>query len=293
MLPPTPAVINSGPVCSGDSATLNVGLVPQSVQYWYADNTYSILIDSGSLVQTGAIFSDTTFYVRTDIDGCFLDTFTTVTLHPPTPVPDIQVPSVICNADDIFLTTNTIADDYRWTNPGGVNSSGIVYFINDFQLSNQGNYTLSVIDTNGCQSPDSIVFVGLSSSQNLTLRIDSICDGEPLILIANSSCDSVTWTAPDGSTFFDNDTIVIPNTSNYYVDGGLWDFDCATLCNTAVPVAAVIRPIPNLIPPQNNGPVCFNDSVLLSVGLAANYFYSWYLNDSITLVATGLSLIHI
>lgn len=289
-LPPVPGVVNNGPVCEGDSAILNVGLVPQSVQYWYADNAFSILIDSGALVQTGAIFSDTTFYVRTNIDGCFLDTFTTVTLHPPTPVPDIQVPAVICNADNVFLTTNTIADDYTWKNPSNVVSFGIAYFINNFQSINEGNYTLSIIDTNGCQSAESVVFVGLSISQNLTLRIDTICDGEPLILIANSNCDSVTWTAPDGSTFFDNDTLFIPTTSNYYVDGGLWDFDCANICNTATPVAAVIRPIPIPLAPQNNGPICFNDSVLLSVALVANYNYSWFLDDTLTLIGNGSAI---
>jgi hypothetical protein len=67
-IPNAPTVMNDT-ICVGDSTTLMA--TGSGNILWYSDFTGSNLIGSGSTFSTSVLFMDTTFYVRSEMNGCY------------------------------------------------------------------------------------------------------------------------------------------------------------------------------------------------------------------------------
>ncbi|MCH2021774.1 MAG: gliding motility-associated C-terminal domain-containing protein, partial [Saprospiraceae bacterium] len=291
--PVPPGVFNSGPVCIGNSVDLTAALIANANYNWYADSLLSNFVVNGSYPTIPNITTDSTFYLEVELNGCFSYNSTQVIVLPVSAQPNITPDFDVCEGESILLETTTPAYSHQWISPSGVIYSDSVIFIPAANLLDQGDYYLSIIDTNDCVVPDTSVFVTVNPKPlSPTITSAPICQGENLVLYVTSGCDSILWTGPSGIPFVAGDTIIVLSTDVNYIDGGSWTAICIdtnTNCisnpspihnvtiNTVLPVSSVI----------NDGPVCIGDAVQLTTPLVASATYNWYLMDTVTLIGSG------
>ena len=250
--PPVPTPFNNSFICIGKSVRLGVPLVNGASYNWYSDSLLSIPTIPG----TGAnpivpnITMDSTFYVEVTVGNCSSVGQTYVEVFPSFPKPEIPADFDVCEGDTLKLTTPTNASSYRWTLPFGGRVNNRILLIPSVALPiHNGMYTLSIRDVNDCPVPDTTVVITINPRPNPpSVSSEVICSGEPLVLIAVGTCDSIEWTGPFGGSFVAGDTLVIlPGTLNY-IDGGNWTTSCldvATNCQSlATNYQAQIRPTP-------------------------------------------------
>lgn len=292
--PPFVNGFNNGPVCMGDEVRLGVPLVNGASYNWFSDSLLTIptIPGTGPNPTVPNITTDSIFYVEVSIGNCSSIGRTLVRVHPVSPKPDVPADFEICEGDTLSVTTSTVANRYQWILPSGGTVNNRTVRINNATPSNGGTYTLSIVDTNDCNVPDTTVYVTVNPLPNPpSISSNPICDEDSLILVASGTCGAIEWTGPSGASFIAGDTLVVlPGTPNYQ-DGGNWTASCidtATGCQSLLSNhIAHIRPIPLKPAINNDGPVCFGESVELSTPIVAGAFYRWYDQDSILFIGPG------
>lgn len=293
--PPRPTPFNNGPTCTGRNVRVGIPLVNGASYFWYSDSLLMNPINLASRFNLliPNITTDSTFYVELRIGNCSSVMQTLVEVYPEAVQPDIPADFDICDGDTLSLTTPNNGNRHDWSLPLG---AGVVrtrtLVIPNASPSNTGLYTLSMRDLNGCNAPDTSVYVTVNPIPNPpTISSVVTCSGQPLILIAAVGCDSVEWTGPLGNSFITGDTLFVPPGDSNYIDGGNWTASCidnSTNCNSLL-VNYVVQIRPNPPKPQvnNNGPICIGESVLLSTPFILGASYNWYTGDSSQFIGSG------
>jgi hypothetical protein len=232
---PTPAapVINvSGPLefCEGNSVTLSVS----------GGNSY--LWSNGSTLNTFTVSGSGTFSVHlTDNFGCVSPESlpVAVIVNPLPAAPQLSsIPaSTFCQGTTALLTieSNLTNLEVLWSNGDNDNNDNTV-------IDQQGVYTATVTDANGCESSSNIAMgieplppqpVILSSSGSTTL-----CEGESIVLTC-SSADSYQWSSADNSITSTANSITVAQTGTYTVTT-----TTGTCLPMSVSASVTVRPIP-------------------------------------------------
>lgn len=282
--PPQPNPVINGPVCEGGSVSLSVPLVLTANVNWYATpSRVGGPIYFGENVTIPGITTDTTFYVDYTTPDCtsLLDSVNIVVS--PTPnTPDISPDLTICEGEDINLFTTTNADTFRWSHPNHILPNQQNIIISPSVLADSGLYTLSIVDVNGCSSPDTFVYVTINANPIAPIAEANgpICDGEDLQLYHSGGCTQSTWLAPNGSTLPTAlDTLTLLSIDSDY-QGGNWQFICENLLTGCVDTSNFVNvrvdPSPPSLTPFNNGPICIGEEVRLGVPLVSGASYNWY-----------------
>ncbi|MDC0231601.1 hypothetical protein OAK19_06500, partial [Aureispira] len=246
-----------------------------------------------------SIVSDTSFYLLTSSNGCSSPlTSTTVNVNPTASTPDISSSSPVCEGDNVVLSTTTLMSTYSWTGPNGFSSNQSNPVIAGATIADTGYYLLSIVDTNGCVSLDTSVFVivDLLPAAPIIISSVSICQGDTLFLSADSTsnhCDSLVWVGPNGMSYAvsGSNITILPSDTNYI--NGQWELICidiASGCSSISNVSQVsILPLPIPQSTSSNSPVCMGGAVYLSTPTAvASSIYTWYADSTlITIAATG------
>lgn len=68
-IPPTATVVKADDVCNGSKASIELS-IPEGTILWYFDNSASNTIATGNVLNLGEIFSNTTRYYETELNGC-------------------------------------------------------------------------------------------------------------------------------------------------------------------------------------------------------------------------------
>lgn len=293
-IPVSGLLTNSGPVCIGDSVTLNSAQIAGVTNYFWFDENPT-MVGIGRSIRVPNIGDSTLFalVVRTAL-GCnyFIDS-NLVSIHPPSPIPPIYVDTLNCIGDLVQFGTD-LAAGYTWTGPNGVFSYQQNPIIGPVTSADSGLYTLSVLDSNGCTTVDTSVLVRVSGppSAPVATALSSICQGDTLFLNSTAgACDSAYWVGP-GNRILPTANAIIPSDSSDYVAGN-WQVFCVdqgTGCETGSnSINSNIQPLAasNAI---NNGPVCFNDSVQLTANFVAGANYLWF-SDSLMTDTIGFTRI--
>ncbi|MFC2176162.1 gliding motility-associated C-terminal domain-containing protein [Bacteroidota bacterium] len=169
---PNPTVTPSGTVeiCAGDSILIT-SAVAESYLWSTGDTTQSILV----------WYADTISVFATDANGCSgtsADVITVVNALPtPTVIPD--GPVEFCNGGSVGLSTQAYSS-YVWST--GTIGQGIT-------VSNSGNYSVAVVDANGCAatSPDLVVTVNQPPVVSITPSGPTqFCQGDSVVLTATA-----------------------------------------------------------------------------------------------------------
>jgi len=282
--PALPIITHNGPVCAGDSVTLNMAIVSGPANYqWYSPDS-NLLGNTPSITILG-ITSDTAFYGVINMNSCTSYDSVHIAANQPPLVPDISaVSTILCKNDTIELTTITVAATYNWTGPNGFTSNLQNPIIANVSTANTGQYFLNVQDALGCQSQDTSIFITVNAlpPKPNVVGIKDICENDTLHLFADAPCGLLVWESPIGAiinVYADQNLFVNPGTADHVT--GNWQVICVdTLTGCASSLSdtqfVTIHPLPTPILSSNSGPVCHGSDVLLSVSPQGAATYIWY-----------------
>ncbi len=134
-------------------------------------------------------------YTFSDANGCTNSDSGQITVNP-LPVIILSSDTQICNGDSIPLIASG-GSSYSW-NTGAIGSQILVSPLVTT------NYSVLVTDSNSCSNQDSLVVSVLSLPTVTIVGVDTICQGNPLVLTASGAQDYL-WSNSDTSnpaTFF-------------------------------------------------------------------------------------------
>jgi len=245
--------------CSGNVSTaINFNVLPTGSTVTWANSNSTIglvsngngninpfnTINNGNTVITGIISVNASF------NGCNaqIQQFNIDIL--PTPVITATSNSPVCLNNTINLT-GTGGGTYTWQGPAGFTSSSPNPTINNVSINMSGNYTLSVISANNCQST-SIVNVIVSPLPDVTAISNSpVCVGSNINLGADvNNVISFSWAGPlnFSSTSFNltlqNATELMSGTYTLTVQNanGCLNASITTVTVNPLPLAPIVIP---------------------------------------------------
>jgi PKD repeat protein len=139
--PAIPIVNDQQSLCNGQSIQLYAQGDP--LIKWYGSQTASTALSTGENYQTLPITANDTFFVRSEVNGCFSDfAQIVVTVFDLPAQPTINLVSgELCGS---------VGDSYQWFLNGVALDSAVNQCYTPLQ---DGNYTIQVVNTNGCVSP--------------------------------------------------------------------------------------------------------------------------------------------
>jgi gliding motility-associated-like protein len=200
IIPQDPKIVAtfSGPtsICSGATAAIGASISNPKSYAWNTGATTNSISVTPSATTTYSV-------TATDINGCFLDTETTVTVVPYHPTMSLSSDTV-CPGSPVTFIANASGASYAWSN-GATTQTIVVY------PTSQQTYSVTV-DSMTCKGTSSLTVDIYGSSPNIT-GPDSICPGDIVTLIASGGA---TYSWSNGAT---TASITISPTmdSNYYV----------------------------------------------------------------------------
>jgi len=281
--PQKPVIVSNTSICAGETINLSVS-VGAAKYYWTMQNGALITTTDGKLdILTGNANYINGFVKVTaeDASGCISENSDNfgIEINPIPIAPLVYNNGPICSGNKLLLTASTIEGVvYNWTGPGGFVSGQQNPEINGALTTHSGAYTLTV-KAKGCNSAPSqtTVLVNATPTTPLPAANSPICQGNNLVLSANTVAAEYLWTGPNSfSSNEANPTILYVNKSNegtYQLT--VYENGCPSktsslivnvLGSTATPIIA------------NNGPVCEDQKIVLTTqsytGKAVNY--NWF-----------------
>ncbi len=252
-LPSAPMIVSNSPVCRNSSAQLTTNFIANATYTWYGNAALTQVIGTSQNLTVNNLTADSTVYLQMARNGCTTTPVSFVIRVRPNPAaPNVPANFVVCEGDNIVLTSSTLTAQYIWNGVNGFNSN----LQNPVAISNAnavhaGAYNLQVIDSFGCASPISSVTVTVNPKPSIAIASSNapICAGQTLNLVASTSAVGATYqwfNAANGMAIGSGQTLSIPSVSisqagNYYV--------VATLngCNSgnSTPTNVIINDIPS------------------------------------------------
>lgn len=178
-----PQVTSNGPIafCEGDDVMLTAQ--PPFVSYLWSN---------GSTTQSISVDTETDNYVTIqDVNGCRATSDTIHVTVYPLPVVDLGDDISLCPGTSVTFDAGAGFADYVWVPGGSVNQTLTIVASN----STAGDYRASVTDVNGCFNYDEITLTVFTPQVPVVTAngSPSICDGQTLILNADSGFQSYLW----------------------------------------------------------------------------------------------------
>ncbi|MBK8845339.1 MAG: gliding motility-associated C-terminal domain-containing protein [Bacteroidetes bacterium] len=260
-------------ICKGDSLLINA----TNPVAWFSQADLNSLISIADTFQTSAIFNDTIIYIAANDSPCFSD-FVPVSIYvnPASLLSILLDDTIICKGDSIILYATYLPQvNYQWSGPGNITATNDSLIIYNFDSTNVGYYFLQFSDSLCPGGLDSI-FLNLINSTAITVTENmQLCNGDTLLLIANSvSSTTYSWTSPLG-THTTNDTLLIyPAT---LADSGTYilnatQFNCL-MDSISIPVS--VFPVPALPIITGDTIYCMGDTIKLQALVADTGTYLW------------------
>lgn len=182
LLPPTILPSKAGPLCVGDTMTLDAGA-------GYDRYTWT----SGQTSQRIAITQAGTYHVEAFVGGCHVVSapLTILAQNPPIPVITAHGPTSFCEGGTVLLSTDPGFAIHRWST--GDTTASIA-------VGRTGSVHVTVIDGNGCTGTSSSIPITVHPTPYPQIAPDpaTFCAGDSLLLDAGPDYQSYSWS--DGST---------------------------------------------------------------------------------------------
>lgn len=212
----------------------------------------------------------------TDAAGCtFTDTGSITILAPPPPFTLIYT-SPACGSTVISVPSPGNYTSFQWLNngtaiPGAVNSTYVVL--------QSGNYSVEVIDLNGCLITSNVATVVINPQPNIFITVPSpICEADAFTIQSNTAPSfSFTWDI-DGNSYFSGASLNIPG---YSLAPGphivtVIATDIITGCTDTASLTFIVNPSP-IVSITNSDPsgVCSGNSITLTAVSPTAISYLW------------------
>ncbi|MCF8459258.1 MAG: tandem-95 repeat protein [Flavobacteriales bacterium] len=263
--PPVVTVFPDGPTqfCDGGSVGLNANGADNFL--WSTGET-----GTGITVSTSGLYS----VIGTNANGCSTETGNIqVTVYPnPVPVITPNGPTEFCTGDSVVLTSSDAAS-YLWST--NATTQSITVFTS-------GLYTVSVVDSNGCEGLSARVTVVVNPNPVPTITADGLmefCDGDS-VMLTSSTFDSYVWSTGDTTQ-----SIVVYSSGDYSVEVADQN-GCSGLSANAT-VTVYQNPIPEIT--ASDRVVCDGQIVTLTASQSSEYLWNTGANSqTISVTANGV-----
>ncbi|MBK8701458.1 MAG: gliding motility-associated C-terminal domain-containing protein [Saprospiraceae bacterium] len=278
--PATPIPTVSSPVCEGETIYFSTSVISNASYQWY-DPTGSLISSSREFEIIGAIPGMSGDYsLKLAVNGCDSDLSTTTVLVNGKPaLPEILGTLVLCEGEDLTLTTNIVSGaSYEWKNQvGQVVGTTSALDIGNIQLNQAGNYSVQHT-INGCPSELTNVNVVVNAlpAKPVASANSPLCEEETITLhVSEVSGVTYTWYRPDGSVLGNGNDIQITDANVgmsgvYLVKGEIFG------CNGELGDVNVIvnaKPVLPLI--NSNTPLCEGETLILQTNTISGATYTW------------------
>lgn len=256
-IPVAPLINASGgslTACIGQTITLNAS---GGLNYLWSTN------QTGSSIVVNA--SGNYSVTSTDANGCTslpsAAANVTIFTNPPIPSTTLSGSPSICAGQTLTITAQASAS-YLWSNGSTTQS---------ITVGSAGNYSVSIIDLNGCSSQNSIpVVVTINSLPTSIITANSatsFCNGNSVQLNSNNTFSSYLWS--NGATTQSISVSVSGNYSLQVTDAN----GCISNVSNAIAVTVFPTPATPVITASSNS-ICAGSSIVLSASNSVSYLWS-------------------
>ena len=287
------------------SATGSVG----TTLSWYATNSSTAVLGTGTSFNTGAIASTTQYYVSASVSGCSsARSVVTATVNTAQPI-SVSANQTVCNGEvaTLAVTPNANYTSYSWSPTARLfqNNTATTGYTNQnldtvYAMSTTaGSTTYTVTASNsstGCTTTATTQVRVLPATATVAANPTSICAGGSstirIIPITAATYGAATiewWSSSDNITYTNTGstglTYTASPTSNTYYQAIVKNVGGTTCITTSPVLLSVGSP---LVLSTQNGSACGTSIVALQATGTAGSTLNWY-TDSIggTLVGTG------
>lgn len=248
---------NDSTICLDNSFTLNAS--GANTYQWTGPNSFSS--SNASITVGNVTISEEGYYVvtGTDADGCFATDSIYISILP---LPTIGinadvVTGIYCNGAIASIDASG-ASSYTWTGPNGFTSGANSVTILDLTGSDQGYYTATGTDANGCTNSDSVYVTVVTDVPANSPSDTTVCPGDIIALTGEGGVDYV-WSGPAGFSSDEQNPLVTNDAD--FANSGLYTLtvidanSCLGYDSTYVDVTnnSECLFIPNLITPDKDG----------------------------------------
>lgn len=251
---PVLAITTDTSVCTGD--TISVSSTSGLVSYaWSGPSGFTSSQPFFTRVNVQQNFSGYYKLTGTGAGNC-KTTDSVLVMVNAKPTVAIVSNSGVCEGDTLTLTTNNAYNSYNWVGPTDLQVNIRNVTVLRANKSNEGNYSVTVVDSNGCKNSAVQLVQIRSAIRPATIATNSpICTGNTLSLAAGGTGIAATnWTSPTNTVYTGTQAFV---QNVQLIDNGLFKLQTTDLngCIFDTTVAVSILPLP-AIDAASNGPIC-------------------------------------
>ena len=280
---PTPSIISNSPICIHN--TINLFGAGGNIYVWAGPNGFIGAGSSLSLPSANNVNAGTYTLTVTDGNNCTNTVTSTVIING---LPIISaVGSTVCAAKTITLSASG-GTSFAWVGPNGFASSSSTLLINNATPNMGGQYSVTVIDINGCIST-SVTSVHINPLPTLTVSANSpICSDGTITLNSGATTGIYyVWAGPNGFNSTKQNpqiTNAIPECTGIYTVTVTDNIGCSD--RTMVSMIVNNLPIVSISSDNNKScvPVCITFSPQSTTSIQTCY---WKFGDGST--STGLN----
>jgi gliding motility-associated-like protein len=265
---PVPVAGSNSPVC--ENQTINLTANNGFVNYgWAGPNGFISTTQNPSVAPATLAASGTYTLAVIDANGCTASTTTSVTVNA-VPLIAANNNGPLCPTSTLNLTSTGGLTSYSWTGPNSFSSFQQNPSVINVTSAEDGIYTLTVTDANGCSNSATTTVV---INGTITVNAGSnspVCENTAINLNAGGAAN-YSWTGPSGfSSAVQNPSLnnATPAMSGTYSVTGT----DANGCSGSATVTIVVNPLP-LPSAGNNGPLCAG--TVLNLTSTGGGTYSW------------------
>jgi len=177
---------------------------------------WSSIMGHDSILVTGSICADSTFYVIATNNGCSDTTYFTVVVRVP-PTINITPPTTSCGGSNVLLTASASGSGpftYLWT-PGGATTDTLT-------VNPSSTTTYTVLVSNGCKATKTTTVTPDNPAMSACCDKTILLGDDTMIVASGRSFASYSWSPPGGTCLSAScDSILVkPSvTTNYTVTG--------------------------------------------------------------------------
>jgi gliding motility-associated-like protein len=260
---PTPAITSNTP-CVGATLLLNgSGGVSYS---WSGPNNFSSTLQNPGI--SGVTAAANGVYTLIATSGSCTGSITANVTINPTPIPNINSNTPVCEGQPIYFTSNG-GVAYSWVGPNSFSSAQQNPTVTVASMSSAGVYSLTVTDANNCFNLVTTTVV-INPIPTIVTTGTTVCQNANATLSATGGV-SYNWSGPSGFvSFSQNPTITNaqPSSSGQYTVIVTSASSCTNTATANLNITAA--PVPTV---SSNSPICLNNS--LNLNASGGLTYAW------------------